>query len=87
MDMGSDKCAIWISTGDVTIIFDIKISTATGAASLCSKRAATELNNIFTQNITKIMTMEAHNKLKHGSDDATRDRVKALGWELFRGGV
>jgi hypothetical protein len=49
------------------------------------KRKTTELNNVVTQNIMWIGFMEMHTKFGHGSEEATREAVKALGWELKNG--
>ncbi|MGH7955289.1 MAG: reverse transcriptase domain-containing protein [Gloeomargaritales cyanobacterium] len=77
--------AIWITKGNKKVVFDVKISTASGAVYCMYFKRGNELANVMTDRTTAISVNEAHDKLGHAHEDAIRATAKALGWELKKG--
>ena len=87
--LGGDKEAIWLSKGDQTITFDIKIPTPKGVIyAMYMKRDDEVAGAGVTNDAPLTMSIaQAHDKLGHCSEDATRRGAKALGWHLTKGSL
>jgi hypothetical protein len=76
--LGGDENSIWPEKGRNKIVFDIKITTSTGAIYCTYMKRKFELTNMSTDGTRKEVTctmLQAHERLGHSNEDATRDNV------------
>ena len=85
--LGGDKNNLWITKGRRTIRFDIKIETPEGCvfAMYITRGKESEMGNVAAQgnnNKTTMTFRQAHDRLGHMSDAATRETAKQLGLRI-----
>ncbi len=86
--MGNDTESIWITKGHNKVTFDLKIPTPTGMIYAMYFSRDTEIAGTIQDKTIKPMTMtiqQAHERLGHGSEVATRRTAAVLNWHLTRG--
>jgi hypothetical protein len=87
--LGGDENSIWLEKGRKKIVFDIEITTATGAIYCAYKKRKFELTNLSTDGKRKEATytvLQAHERLGHSNKDAMRATPDAIGMKLRKGG-
>jgi hypothetical protein len=87
--LGGDENSIWLEKGRSKIVFDIKINTSTGAIYCAYVKRKFELINLSTDGTRKEVTytvLQAHERLGHSNEDATRATADVIGMELRKGG-
>jgi hypothetical protein len=85
-----DENIIWLENGRNNIVFDIKITTSTGAIYCAYIKCKFDLTNLSTDGKQKEVTytvLQAHERLGHLNEDATRATSDAIGRKLRKGGV
>jgi hypothetical protein len=88
--LGGDENSIWIEKGRNNIVFDIKIMTSTGAIYCAYRKRKFELTNLSTDGTRKEVTctvLQAHERLGHSNEDATRSTSDVIGMKLQKGGI
>jgi hypothetical protein len=83
--LGGDENSIWLEKGRNKIIFDIKIKTSTGAIYCAYMKRKLELTNLSTYVTRKEVTQtvfQAHKRLGHSNEDATRATADIVGMKL-----
>jgi hypothetical protein len=73
--LGGDENSIWLEKGRNKIVFDIKITTSNGAIYCAYMKRKLELTNLSTYGTRKEFTytvLQAHKRLGHSNEDATR---------------
>ena len=86
--LGGNAKSLWLTKGNDTINFDIKISTAKGALyCMCLRRevAAVGVESISPNKGKAISINTAHQIFGHVDENSTRKMAKQLGYELSRG--
>jgi hypothetical protein len=85
-----DENSIWLEKGRKKIVFDIKITTSTGAIYCMYMKRKFELTNMSTDGKRKEVTytvLQAHERLGHSNEDAMRATADAIGMKLRKGGM
>jgi hypothetical protein len=88
--LGGDENSIWLERGKNKIIFDINITTSTGAIYCAYMKRKLELTNLSTDGTRKEVTysvFQAHERLGHSNEDATRATTDIVGIKLRKGGM
>ena len=86
--LGGNAAGIWIEKDGVRVTFDIVIPTKRGMLFAMYFRRNVEVAGAAAESEGKALTMsvaEAHDKLGHANEDATRAAAKALGVVITRG--
>jgi hypothetical protein len=88
--LGGDENSILLEKGRNKIVFDIKITTSTGAIYCAYMKRKFELTNLSTDGTRKEVTytvLQAHERLGHSNEDATRATADVIGMKLRKGGM
>jgi hypothetical protein len=89
--LGGDENRIWLEKGGGDkIVFNNKITTSTGAIYCVYLKCNIELTNLFAnrkRKKIKYSVLEAHERLGHSNEDATRVTAKEIGMKLKKGGM
>jgi hypothetical protein len=88
--LGGDEKHIWLEKGRNKIVFDINITTSTGAIYCAYMNRKFELTNLSTYGTRKEVTytvLQAHERLGHSDKDATRATSVVIGMKLRKGGM
>jgi hypothetical protein len=88
--IGGNENGIWLEKGKNKIVFDIKITTSTGAIYCAYMKRRFELTNLSTDGKLKEVTytvFQGHECLGHSNEDATRATSYAIGMKLTKGGM
>jgi hypothetical protein len=86
---GGDENSIWLEKGRNKIVFDIKTTTSTGAIYCAYMKRKFELTHLSTDGKRKEVAytvLQAHERLGHSNEDATRATAEAVGMKLRKGG-
>jgi hypothetical protein len=76
---------MWLSKGNNKVVFDLKIKTKEGCIFVMyMHRDGVEVAALQAETHRKINIDKAHQLLGHMSNDTTRARAEALGWEIMR---
>jgi hypothetical protein len=87
--LGGDENRIWLEKGRNKIVFDIKITTSNSAIYCAYTKRKFELTNMSTDGKRKEVTytvLQAHERLGHSNEDATRATSDTIGMKLRKGG-
>jgi hypothetical protein len=87
--LGGDENSIWLEKGGSKIVFDINITTSSGAIYCAYLKRKIELTNVVADGKRKgikYSVLEAHGRLGHSDEDATRATAEAIGVKLKKGG-
>jgi hypothetical protein len=76
-----------LKKGGHEITFDIVINTPKGVVYAMYFRRDSELAGAATDKTVKLTIQQAHDRLGHFGEDATRQTAKQLGWELTKGSL
>jgi hypothetical protein len=88
--IGGDENSIWLENGRNNIVFDIKVTTSTGAIYCAYMKRKFELTNLSTDGTRKEVTytvLQAHERLGHSNEDATRATADVIIMKLRKGGM
>jgi hypothetical protein len=83
--MGNDKTSIWIEKGPNNVTFDLMIPTPKGMMFAMYFARETKIAGATIDNDPTMTIEQAHVRLGHSSEDATRKTAKALNWTLTKG--
>jgi hypothetical protein len=86
---GGDENSIWLEKGRNKIIFDIKITTSTGAIYCAYMKRKFELTNLSKDGTRKefmYTVLQVHERLGHSNEDATRATSDIVVMKLKKGG-
>jgi hypothetical protein len=83
--MGNNKTSIWIEKGRNKVTFDLMIPTAKGMMFAMYFARETEIAGATIDKDPTMTIEQAHVRLGHSSEDATRKTAKALNWILTKG--
>jgi hypothetical protein len=83
--MGNNKTSIWIEKGRNKVTFDLVIPTPKGMMFAMYFARDVEIAGAIIDKTQKITIEQAHVRLGHSSEDATRKTCKALNWILAKG--
>ena len=81
---GNTEC-IKLTKGDTTIRFDIKVHSPKGVLYAAYFKRDMEVGNQATDQKISMSIQQAHHRLGHINEDATRATAKHLGWTITRG--
>jgi hypothetical protein len=81
--LGGDHETMWLTKGERTVTFDIKIPTPKGTlyAMYFKRESKPEIAAVGIQGAIKVNYQEMHDKLGHCNEDMTRKAAKLLGFE------
>jgi hypothetical protein len=88
--LGGDENSIWLEKGRNKIVFDIKITTSTGAIYCAYMKRKFEQKNLSTDEKQKkgmCTVLQAHKRLGNSNEDATRATSDVIGMKLRKGGM
>jgi hypothetical protein len=86
--IGGDENSIWLEKGRNKIVFDIKITTSTGAIYCTYMKRRFELTNLSTDGKRKEITYTVlQARLGNSNEDATRATADVIGMKLIKGGM
>jgi hypothetical protein len=88
--LGGDENSFWLEKGRSKIVFDIKITTSTGTLYCAYMKRKFELTDLSTdgkRNEVTYTVLQAHERLGHSNEDATRATAEAVGMKLRKGGM
>ena len=87
--LGGDDETMWLTKGERTVTFDIKIPTPKGTlyAMYFKRESKPEIAAVGIQGTIKVNYQEMHDKLGHCNEDMTRKAAKLLGFEIASGNV
>jgi hypothetical protein len=82
--MGNNKISIWIEKGRNKVTFDLMIPTPKGMMFAMYFACETEIAGATIDNDPTMTIEQAHVRLGHSSEGATRKTAKALNWTLTK---
>jgi hypothetical protein len=87
--LGGDYETMWLTKGERTVTFDIKIPTPKGTlyAMYFKRESKPEIAAVRIQEAVKVNYQEMHDKLEHCNEDMTRKAAKLLGFDIASGNV
>jgi hypothetical protein len=86
-ELGGNKTAIWLVRNEMKVVFDIVIPTPKGVLFAIYLKRKDEVGGAVQDTLVKMSLVQAHDKLGHMSEDATRKTAKQLGWHMTSGHI
>ena len=80
--LGEDDVAVWLSNGSQELTFDFHIPIPYGALFAIDIHFDAKIGGIGKDGNVKVTMQQAHNRLRHMSEEIMRKTTKGLWWEL-----